>query len=158
LVIQAYREVDTDWPLVVVGGNTYKPSYVRELQALADDRVRFTGPVYGDTYWSLQQNAGLFVFAGEIGGVHPALVEAMAAGNAILYLDTPANRETVCGTGIPFQPTAVDLSARMARLISSPKEVSRLGSQAFEAARNTHSWEKITDQYEQLFFSMLDNV
>jgi glycosyltransferase involved in cell wall biosynthesis len=157
LVIRAYRELDTDWPLVVVGGNDYKPSYVRDLQALADDRVRFTGPIYGDSYWSLQQNAGLFVFAGEIGGVHPALVEAMAAGNAILYLDTAVNRETVCGSGIPFQPTAVDLSAKMARLISSPKEVSRLGSQALEAARNTYSWEKITDQYEQLFFSMLDN-
>jgi glycosyltransferase involved in cell wall biosynthesis len=156
LVIQAYREVDTDWPLVVVGGNTYKPSYVRELQALADDRVRFTGPVYGDTYWSLQQNAGLFVFAGEIGGVHPALVEAMAAGNAILYLDTPANRETVCGSGIAFQPTAVDLSVKMARLVTSPGEVSRLRSQASETARNTYSWEKVTDQYERLFLRMLD--
>lgn len=156
LVIQAYRKVDTDWPLVVVGGNTYKPFYVRELQALADERVRFTGAVYGDSYWSLQQNAGVFVFAGEIGGVHPALVEAMAAGNAILYLDTPANRETVCGSGIPFQPTAVDLSGKMARLVSSPGEISSLGSQASEAARNNYSWEKVTNQYEQLFSSMLD--
>src|SRR5215469_8221698 len=86
LVLRAYRELRTDWPLVIVGGNTYHPNYVEALKRLADTRVIFTGPVYGDAYWSLQKNAGIVVFASEIGGIHPAFVEAMAAGNAVLYL------------------------------------------------------------------------
>lgn len=158
LVLRAYRELDTNWPLVIVGSNTYRPSYVRELQALADGRVRFTGAVYGEQYWSLQQNAGLFVFAGEIGGVHPALVEAMAAGNAILYLDTPANRETVCGCGIPFQHAEHDLREKLAGLLNMPQETSRLGQQALDAARSHYSWDKVTDQYERLFAEMLGRV
>jgi glycosyltransferase involved in cell wall biosynthesis len=155
LVIRAYHSMQTDWPLVVVGGNAYRPSYVQQLQAVADGRVRFLGPVYGDSYWALQRNAGLFVFAGEIGGVHPALVEAMAAGNAILYLDTPANRETVCGCGVAFQAAENDLSEKMARLLQSPAETTALAKCAQEVAEKNYSWEKVTDSYEHLFREML---
>src|SRR5215813_11410284 len=144
LVIRAYRSLNTNWPLVVVGGNTYRPSYVQELQAIADPRVRFLGAVYGDSYWALQRNAGLFVFAGEIGGVHPALVEAMATENAILYLDTPANRETVCGCGVAFQPVASDLASKMAQLMQAPEEISGLAKRAQEVARKNYSWKKVT--------------
>jgi glycosyltransferase involved in cell wall biosynthesis len=155
LVIQAYRGLETDWPLVVVGGNTYRPSYVEDLQRIADPRVRFTGAVYGDQYWSLQQNAGLFIFAGEIGGVHPALIEAMAAGNTILYLDTAANRETVCGCGVSFEPSEADLQEKMAHLLRDRAEASTLATRAREAARSNYSWDKVADQYERLFAQML---
>jgi glycosyltransferase involved in cell wall biosynthesis len=155
LVIRTYRKVNTDWPLVIVGGNTYRPAYVRGLQALSDSRVRFIGPVYGDSYWALQRNAGLFIFAGEIGGVHPALVEAMASGNAVLYLDTPANRETVCGCGLAFDPVESDLSRKIERLIRSPAECDALAKCAQETAARNYSWEKVTEQYELLFKEML---
>lgn len=154
LVIRAYRDLETDWPLVVVGGNNYRPSYVRELQSLADPRVRFTGAIYGNNYWALQQNAGLFVFAGEIGGVHPALVEAMASGNPILYLDTPANHETVCGCGVAFRHDERDLTSKMLRLLQAPTEMLEISMRAKETARKKYSWETMTDQYEALFSEM----
>ncbi|PYY11239.1 MAG: glycosyl transferase family 1 [Acidobacteria bacterium] len=155
LVIRAYRALRTDWPLVIVGGNTYEPSYVQQLKSLADRRVIFTGPIYGDRYWTLQQNAGLFVFAGEIGGIHPALVEAMAAGNAILYLDTPTNRETVVECGIPFQPEQGDLEIKLSQLIGAPKQIEDLREKARQVARETYGWDRIVDQYESLFSKML---
>jgi len=155
LVIRAYRALRTDWPLVIVGGNTYEPSYVQQLKSLADRRVIFTGPIYGDRYWTLQQNAGLFVFAGEIGGIHPALVEAMAAGNAILYLDTPTNRETVVECGIPFQPDQGDLEIKLSQLIGAPKQIEDLREKARQVARETYGWDRIVDQYESLFSKML---
>src|SRR5581483_7164628 len=34
LVIRAYADVPTDWPLVIVGGNTYRPDYERKLQSM----------------------------------------------------------------------------------------------------------------------------
>src|SRR5437588_604687 len=155
LVLRAYQTLSTDWPLVIVGGNTYQPSYMRQLESLADQRVIFTGPVYGDRYWTLQQNAGLFVFAGEIGGIHPALVEAMAAGNAILYLDTPTNREAVVECGIPFQPDQGDLEIKLSQLIGAPKQIEDLREKARQVARETYGWDRIVDQYESLFSKML---
>ncbi len=155
LVIRAYRDVRTDWPLVVVGGNTYRPEYERRLQELADRRVVFTGPVYGDGYWALQKNAAVFVFAGEIGGIHPALVEAMAAGNAILYLDTPANRETAGDAGIAFAANVRDLSEYIERLISDGSVLENLRGRARSVAEEKYGWGSVVDSYERLFRQML---
>src|ERR1700730_8500884 len=145
LVLRAYRDLKTDWPLVVVGGNPYQPAYVRQLAALADRRVIFTGPVYGHAYWSLKKNAGVVVCAGEIGGIHPALVEAMAAGNAILYLDTPANRETTRDCGIPFQAGESDLAAKLEQLIFAPNRIEELAQRAQSVARETYGWDNVVD-------------
>jgi glycosyltransferase involved in cell wall biosynthesis len=155
LVIRAFRDVETDWPLVIVGGNPYRPAYVQQLKSIADKRVIFTGPVYGDKYWRLQNNAGLFVFAGEIGGIHPALVEAMAARNAVLYLDTPTNHETTGGCGVSFRPEEHELAAKLDRLIAAPQQVEELRERAQHFARDNYNWEKIVDQYERLFEGML---
>lgn len=155
LILRAYRELQTDWPLVVVGGNPYQPAYVEDLKQVADRRVIFTGPVYGDAYWSLQNNAGAVVFAGEIGGIHPALVEAMAVGNAVLYLDNAANRETASGCGIPFAHEERDLRAKLRSLLSStPEHMQDLRMKAASTARTRYSWESVADKYEQLFMSL----
>jgi glycosyltransferase involved in cell wall biosynthesis len=155
LVIRAYREVATDWPLVIVGGNTYRPQYEKYLQSMSDRRVVFTGPVYGDGYWALQKNAGLFIFAGEIGGIHPALVEAMAAGNAILYLDTPANRETTANAGIAFEADYQDLGSKTSRIIADPVGLEHLRHIAKLTAEEKYGWENVVGQYEQLFREMV---
>jgi glycosyltransferase involved in cell wall biosynthesis len=151
LVLRAYRELKTEWPLVVVGGNPYQPAYVEQLKSLGDHRVVFTGSVYSDRYWSLQQNAGVYVFAGEIGGIHPALVEAMAAGNAIIYLDTPANRETTSGCGIPFQHSPADLRAKLQQLLASRETMERMRIEAAGTAREAYDWKHVVDKYEALF-------
>jgi glycosyltransferase involved in cell wall biosynthesis len=145
----------TDWPLVVVGGNPYQPDYFEHLKSLADPRVIFTGPVYSDAYWALQKNAGLFVFAGEIGGIHPALVEAMAAGNAVLYLDTPANHEAARGCGVAFQHSLEDLLLKMRELLACSSKLEQMRQQAASVARQKYGWDAVVEKYESLFRLML---
>ena len=154
LVIRAYKQIKTDWPLVIVGGNAYKPEYPEYLKSIADQRVVFTGGVYGDGYWALQKNAGLCVFASEVGGVHPALVEAMAARNAVVYLDTPENRETAGDCGLSFKDEG-ELAQRMESLVSNPGLLSDLADRAKRRAQEVFSWEHITTQYEALFRELL---
>jgi len=155
LVIQSYRHVQTDWPLVVMGGNAYDGSYVDRLKSMADGRVIFTGPRYGKEYWQLLKNAGLYIFACEIGGVHPALVEAMAARKAVLYLDTPENRETAAECGLSFRPDAGDLAAGMARLIGDARLREELGRAAQDRAVHAFGWEETTLKYEALFAELV---
>jgi GT2 family glycosyltransferase/glycosyltransferase involved in cell wall biosynthesis len=153
MVLRAYAQVPTDWPLVMVGWNPYDPGYVERLKAMADRRVVFTGPVYGDGYWALQKHAGIYVFAGEVGGIHPALVEAMCADNAVLYLDTDANRETAGDSGIQFRD-ARELAAKLAALVARPELVRDLAKRAGERARALYRWDRVADQYEELFAEM----
>lgn len=151
LVIQAYARLKTEWPLVVVGDNKYTPGYVDSLKAMAGSNVRFVGAVYGPRYWELQNNAGLFVSAFEVGGIHPSLVEAMAAGNTLLYLDTKENREAVGDSGVAFPAQAGELATAMQRLLDAPHLREELAGKARARATELYSWERIVDQYEQLF-------
>src|SRR3990172_2908301 len=122
LVIEAYGKGKKDWPLVMVGGNPYDKAYVHRLKSLADRRVVFPGGIYGPGYWQLLKNCGLYIFACEIGGVHPALVEAMAAEKPILCLDTPENRETAGDNAMFFRHNAADLAAGMSGLLGDESE------------------------------------
>jgi glycosyltransferase involved in cell wall biosynthesis len=157
LVIEAYKKLHTDWPLVIVGSNEYRPDYEQKLRDLVkdDDRIVFTGAIYGLGYWELQQNAGLFVFACEVGGIHPALAETMVAGNAALYLDTESNRETAGDAGVAFTKDAKDLAAKISALLGDSAERGRLGTAAKQRAHERYSWSEITSKYEQLMRKVL---
>jgi rhamnosyltransferase len=109
------------------------------------------GAVYGPRYWELQNNAGLFVSAFEVGGIHPSLVEAMAAGNTLLYLDNAENREAVADCGVRFRPKVQELAAAMQELLDAPEQRERLSAKARARAAELYSWERIVDRYEQLF-------
>jgi glycosyltransferase involved in cell wall biosynthesis len=151
LVISAYKQVETDWPLVMVGSNAYKPDYEEKLRAAADPRVIFTGAIYGPGYWELQRNAGFFVFACEVGGIHPALIETMAAGNASLYLDTESNRETAGDCGMVFALDASDLAKKMNALLADGSCREQLGQAAMHRARSLFGWQAVSERYEMLF-------
>ena len=157
LLLEAYRQVQTDWPLVIVGGNPYDEPYVERLKSLADRRVIFLGPVYGSGYWQLLRDAGLYVFACEVGGVHPALIEAMAAQMPVLYLDTPENRETTGEGGMPFLSDSADLAAGIYRLLADANLRQELGRKAHERAAKVFGWEETTQKYESLFAELLYN-
>ena len=69
------------------------PIAPKKARARGDKRIVFTGFVFGQDYRALQQNAYCYVHATEVGGTHPALIEAMGSGGAVLAHETPENRE-----------------------------------------------------------------
>ena len=101
--------------------------------------MRFTGAIYGDGYWALQKHAGIFVFACEVGGVHPALIEAMAAENAVLYLDSPENNETAGDAAIRYSKSPDDLAAKLQLLLDDPEERQRWADRAADAGERALS-------------------
>jgi glycosyltransferase involved in cell wall biosynthesis len=151
LVLRSWRKVSTDWPLVIVGDNRYDRGYEERLRELADDRVIFTGAVYGDGYWALQKHAGVFVFACEVGGVHPALIESMAAQNPTLYLGTTENDETAGDAAVRYSKSEEDLSGKLQMLIDDEAARSEWGLRARQRAQALFACEAIAKKYEKLF-------
>ncbi|MBV8282419.1 MAG: glycosyltransferase [Candidatus Eremiobacteraeota bacterium] len=155
LVLRSWKNVRSDWPLVMVGDNAYKPEYLEGLRKLADDRVIFTGAIYGPGYWALQKYAAIFVFACEIGGVHPALVESMAAQNAVLYLDTPENSETAGDAAIRYVKDEQDLSQKLQLLLDDEEARYEWAARAQKRAREFFAWENIARKYESVFEALV---
>jgi glycosyltransferase involved in cell wall biosynthesis len=157
LLLRAYASVPGDVPLLVVGDAPYADEYKAELARLAasDPRVRLLGGRYGETYRDLQRASMAYVQATSVGGTHPALIEAMAAGNLVLAYATPENREVTAGSAILFEDES-ELASALARVIASPwsPEHERLRAAARERAASIYSWSAIADRYEELFRAM----
>jgi glycosyltransferase involved in cell wall biosynthesis len=154
MVIRAYRSVGGTIPLLIVGDAPYAERFKATIRDLArqDSRVLLTGAIYGAGYRDLQRGALAYIQATSVGGTHPALVEAMAAGNAVLAFGTPENREVVGDTGLFFDDEA-QLTALFERL-ADPAESDLIASMreaALARATSTYSWEAVTDQYLDLW-------
>ncbi len=137
--------------LVIVGGAPYAGEYIRQVWRSADPRVVFPGYVFGQDYWELQHHAYLFCAPTEVGGTHPVILEAMAAGNCVLVNDHRPNVETVGDAGMLFSGRVGvdDLTAQLQRLLDHPELVAEYRGRALQRAQR-YSWEAVTDRYEEL--------
>ncbi len=147
VVIEAYSKVSTDLPLAVVGDAPYSNEYIASLHATDDPRVRFLGAIYGSGYKILRSHATAYVQATEVGGTHPALVEAMGFGNTILANEVPEHRETLGDAGLYYRG-ADELAVQLQKVLDDPALAADLGRRAHERARSTYGWDAITDSYE----------
>jgi len=155
LVIEAFKRVRTSDKLLIVGDAPYAHDYIRDLRARArgDKRIIFTGFVFGKDYRTLQQNAHCYVHATEVGGTHPALLEAMGYGNCVLALATPENVEALGEAGIPYADES-DLSSQLQRVLRDGSLVSAYRHRAQERVKKYYDWERVVDRYEELFAEM----
>jgi glycosyltransferase involved in cell wall biosynthesis len=153
LLIRAFERTRTDKKLVIVGDDPWEKHYVSSLKSTQDARVVFTGGVYGEGYEQLQRNAHLFVLPDEVGGTHPALVEAMGFGNCVLVNDTLSNLEVIGDAGFSYKGADEDrdLCRQMQFLLENPEIVSSFRSKAERRARTNYSWEHVVDAHAALY-------
>ena len=152
-VIEAFESVNSDLTLAIVGGAPYATEYIAKLKLTRDPRIKFLGFVYGEGYRALQQSAFAYVQATEVGGTHPALIEAMGYGNCVLAYATPENREVLGDAGFLYGDVA-QLRAQLQELASNPGLRRPAQESAMLRARR-YSWEAVTDRYETLFRAMV---
>ncbi|MBK9164567.1 MAG: DUF1972 domain-containing protein [Acidobacteria bacterium] len=152
MVIEAFRRTETERKLVIVGDAPYAEDYKKHLRELAadDPRIIFTGFVFGSGYKSLQQNAYVYIHATEVGGTHPALIEAMGYGNCVLAYSTVENIEVVGDAALTFS-TLDELSERISELDADAAKAAEYRAKAQQRVEAAYSWDSITDRYEALF-------
>jgi len=140
-----------------VGDDPWERDYVRGLKQTQDKRIIFTGGIYGDGYAQLQQNAYLFVLPDEVGGTHPALVEALGFGNCVLVNDTPSNLEVIADSGFSYcgNEGAANLRGQLQMLLDNPTLVTEYRRRAFQRAREHYRWEDVVRQHASFYEEML---
>ena len=155
-VVKAFRNVRTDYPLVIVGDAPYAKKYIDDLKKEADSRVVFTGYQFGNAYRELLSNAYLYIQATEVGGTHPALIEAMAHGNFIIANGTPENVEVLGSSGVIYPKNDFqELSSLLNHFINHSEEAEPFRLACRKRARELYSWESVTDLYEKLLISLI---
>jgi hypothetical protein len=104
-------------------------------------------------YRELGSHCFAYIHATEVGGTHPALIEAMGRGALVLYRNTPENEEVAGGVGIPFEPD--ELTAKMEQALAmGEEERAALREKAMARVRERYSWDAVTGEYERLLRGM----
>lgn len=152
-LIHAFERTSTVHKLVIVGDDPWEKRYVNALKKTGDPRVVFTGGIYGDGYAQLQQNAYLFVLPDEVGGTHPALVEAMGYGNCVLVNDTPSNLEVIGDAGFHYRggDGASDLHSQLQRLVDAPDVVAEYRNRAHDRAKACYRWDDVVKKHARFY-------
>lgn len=155
-LIEAFRDVRTEMPLVIVGDDDKHADYVAGLKRSPDARVRFVGSAYGPKYDALNRHAYLYVTASEVEGTSPALLGAMAAGRCVVVNGTEENRETIGDAGFGCRENdVVDLRETLQRLVDQPDLVRAYGQRARAHALARYDWNVVARQYLDVFASTL---
>lgn len=158
-LVAAFKELDTEMRCVIVGDAPYAAEYIHELRATAGPNVIFTGYLFGEGYRELSSHAYAFVETSEVGGTHPALLEAMAFGNVVVVNDTRENLETIGDAGCMYRGNAGagDLARVLRELISDPTRAEEFRCKARDRVNHHFTWDAVTDEYEALFARLMKN-
>jgi glycosyltransferase involved in cell wall biosynthesis len=150
LVARAHAAANPKTALVMLGHATYDDALEREVRAAAAANAVMPGSVFGASYVALQSNARCYIHATEVGGTHPALIEAMGAGNLCLVLDTPENRE-VAGPQAWYFADEEELAALLGEVdqLAEPT-LTELRAATAQRAAELFSWARVGDTYLDL--------
>jgi glycosyltransferase involved in cell wall biosynthesis len=155
LLIEAFRAVPraSGVKVVIVGDAPYSEEYKKQLVALADDRVVFTGYAFEEAYRELSRHCLFYVLASGVEGTRPVLLDQMGFGNCVLVRDTSANADVVADAGVKFEDgrEKESLGEKLNYLIENPDVIEEYRGKAVKRVKEAFSWEKVTDRYEELF-------
>lgn len=158
LVVEGFKKASTDKKLVIVGDVPYEDEYADRIKSEASEKIIFTGYVYDqDLLMELYANAYVYTHGHEYGGTNPTLLKALAYGCSILALDTPFSREVLLDEefGTYFQKNPDSFAKAVSRLDSEPERVETQKKHSRERIRNMYTWDKIAEQYDELFQKMV---
>jgi len=150
-IVQGYMASDRSIKLVILG-NLYpnENQYHQKIMESAGPAVLFPGAIYDKTRLdTLRQNALFYLHGHRVGGTNPSLVEALAAGNAVIAHDNAFNR-WVAGQGAEYFKGPDDLTVLLDTLTGDQERLAAMHQLNIQRHAKNFSQTKILEAYETL--------
>jgi glycosyltransferase involved in cell wall biosynthesis len=154
MILQGFKSSGTRRTLAIVGDANYRSRFVADLKAAAGDRVRFLGHVNNTEHVKeLYCNSYAYIHGHTVGGTNPSLLHALGYGCCILARDNEFNAEVLGGNGLLFEDAA-DLAQKLSFIEANASVASEYRDRAPARIHAVYNWDRITDQYEELFYQL----
>jgi glycosyltransferase involved in cell wall biosynthesis len=153
-LIEAYKKINTDQKLVIVGSGSFTDEYVTELKQLASDNqnIIFTGNQSGDVLAELYAQASIFVQPSESEGLSLALLEAMSRRVPVLVSNIAQNTEAVRNAGFIFKNKDVDdLQNKLQFILDNLGLAEVKGVSGRKIIEQYYNWETIVAEILKLY-------
>ncbi len=155
-VLEAFSAVPTPLRLVIVGSESPRTEYSTRLQEMADDRVVFTGDLYGEILEEMYSNCRFYVLASEVEGLPITVCEAMAFGRCVLLSDIPENVEVGGDVAMYFKPRDVNqLRESLKNLLKDDSSVVARGAEGRRRVEMSFNWDALAETLEAYYIEIL---
>lgn len=148
-IINGFLASGVPEPLIIIGDTENRFGRSLAGRYRGGSRIRFFGGIFDPGMLDNLRHFARASFHGHtVGGTNPSLLEAMAAGSALIAHDNPYNR-WVLGEYADYFNASADIRNLLQDYCRHDKDDWIGGN--IEKVRNTFSWKSIADQYEELF-------
>jgi glycosyltransferase involved in cell wall biosynthesis len=159
--IMAFRQLKTDYKLVVIGDDLYETRYKRHaLDLIANDpRIILTGFIPHQECSYFMKNSLAYIETKRSGGTHPSLIDAMGVGCLIISNNHQANQSILKSNAFYYSINdPIDSLHQILETIQleekSPKVIAMRRKIRTEA-QTDYSWTNIIKSYEDLLVNLI---
>lgn len=151
-LLEAYRILQSDRKLLIVGDASHVSTYEKELHQAADSRVVFIPFVDKSILLGLFRLTSFLVFPSTLEGMSMVLLEAASQATPIISSDIPENKTILPQQALFFRTgDARDLLSKMNWAIQNPDKMQELGTSAQTWVMEHYNWDSIIPQYDQIY-------
>ncbi len=154
LLIRAFKQIEYDVRLLIVGPGSHCDAYVTQLKNLAGDdpRIAFLGQVDFATLGNLYRRSLAMVLPSDAEGCANVLLEALAYECCIVTSDIAENRAVVDDAAALFKGGDTDsLIAALTRVVVDGSENARLRRAARLRSQKLGDWDAVTKDFVRLY-------
>ena len=152
LLVPAFEALKTNKKLVLIGGSPNPNEYESTIKMTNDQRIVFPGYVYGDDTNILMKHAYAYVQPSLIEGLSPVILTVMGLGTPLVCSDIVENK-FICGdNAVTFvSGEQQNLTTQLKYVLDHPEVIQSKSAAGAIDIKNRFNWDKITDQYLELF-------
>ncbi|MBZ9636924.1 beta 1-4 rhamnosyltransferase Cps2T [Clostridium sp. FP1] len=155
-MIREFMKSDVDKDLVIITNLEKNKFYERLLKATnftSDKRVKFVGTVYdNELLKKIREEAFAYLHGHEVGGTNPSLLEALSSTDINLLLGVNFNKEVGKEGALYFSKQDGDLASTINKAEKLKEdEIEIMSRTAKNIIEQFYSWDKIVNDYEELF-------
>jgi glycosyltransferase involved in cell wall biosynthesis len=151
-LVEGFGKTATSRKLVMVGSAHLSLAYEAKLKSMANERVIFTGPVFGEPLTDLWNGAHAVVHPSITEGMSLSLLEAMAHRKCVIVSDIPENLEVIGEGALTFRAGDPDDLARVIdRLDADAGLAAEFGAKALARVKAEYDWQHIVTQLEEVY-------
>lgn len=153
-MIKQFMKSKTSKDLVIITNveqNKFYQNLLSETKFDNDNRIKFVGTVYDqELLKKIREKAYGYIHGHEVGGTNPSLLEALAFTKLNLLLDVGFNSEVAQESGLYWNKNTLFSVINEAENLSDD-EITLLDKKSTDIIHNRFSWEKISNEYTELF-------
>ena len=151
-LVKAYKRLNTEYPLVIIGDDRNETPYRNELMRQRSDKIRFLGFLYGQDYEQLLVNALLYVSASRLEGTSPSLLAAMGARVCSLVNGIEENHSSADGAALMFDKDNYEhLQRRWQQLVDTPELIEEWAEKGRRHVVDHYRWDAVANEYLSVF-------